>query len=119
MGEIGCSGCALDGSGHKEDCPVKVTNKFKPEEHCSFCGRNPDEVFCIVQSAHTPRICDSCVELARDYVGQKRLGTATPSIPDSGIPTTMITCPVCGNKRCPKATDKSRDCSGSNEPGQT
>lgn len=38
-----------------------------------------------------------------------------------GIPlglTMMIVCPICGNKRCPHATDHRHDCSGSNEPGQ-
>lgn len=30
----------------------------------------------------------------------------------------MIVCPQCGNKRCPKATDCSLDCTNSNEPGQ-
>lgn len=32
--------------------------------------------------------------------------------------TFMILCPKCGNKRCPKATDCSLDCTNSNEPGQ-
>ena len=30
----------------------------------------------------------------------------------------MILCPICGNKRCPKASDHKLDCTGSNEPGQ-
>lgn len=30
----------------------------------------------------------------------------------------FIACSICGNKRCPKATDCSLECSGSNEPGQ-
>ncbi len=30
----------------------------------------------------------------------------------------MILCTKCGNKRCPKATDCSYDCTDSNEPGQ-
>jgi hypothetical protein len=30
----------------------------------------------------------------------------------------MIFCPECGNKRCPKASDHSFSCAGSNEPGQ-
>jgi hypothetical protein len=30
----------------------------------------------------------------------------------------MILCPVCGNKRCPRASDHDLDCTGSNEPGQ-
>lgn len=30
----------------------------------------------------------------------------------------MITCPQCGNKRCPRAASHDNACSGSNEPGQ-
>lgn len=32
--------------------------------------------------------------------------------------TGMILCEICGNKRCPHATDHELDCTGSNEPGQ-
>lgn len=32
--------------------------------------------------------------------------------------TKMILCPICGNKRCPKASDHRLECTGSNEPGQ-
>lgn len=40
-----------------------------------------------------------------------------------GIPvllsaTKMIICPVCGNKRCPKASNHRLACTSSNEPGQ-
>ena len=30
----------------------------------------------------------------------------------------MIVCDICGNKRCPHATNCELECSGSNEPGQ-
>jgi hypothetical protein len=30
----------------------------------------------------------------------------------------MIVCPICGNKRCPKAADHRNECTNSNEPGQ-
>lgn len=30
----------------------------------------------------------------------------------------MILCPICGNKRCPRANDHRNSCTGSNEPGQ-
>lgn len=30
----------------------------------------------------------------------------------------MVLCPVCGNKRCPKANDPRNECTNSNEPGQ-
>jgi glycerol-3-phosphate cytidylyltransferase len=32
--------------------------------------------------------------------------------------TTFIVCPNCGNKRCPRATDHTLECTNSNEPGQ-
>lgn len=34
------------------------------------------------------------------------------------IMTRMIVCPMCGNKRCPHATDHSFACTNSNNPGQ-
>lgn len=30
----------------------------------------------------------------------------------------MILCPICGNKRCPHASDHRLNCTNSNEPGQ-
>lgn len=30
----------------------------------------------------------------------------------------MIVCPVCGNKRCPRASDHRNKCTNSNRPGQ-
>lgn len=35
-----------------------------------------------------------------------------------GIRSVFIVCPTCGNKRCPKATLHSLECTGSNSPGQ-
>ena len=32
--------------------------------------------------------------------------------------TQMILCPICGNKRCPRATDHELACTGSNDVGQ-
>lgn len=34
------------------------------------------------------------------------------------IGSSMILCPDCGNKRCPKASDHELPCTGSNESGQ-
>ena len=31
---------------------------------------------------------------------------------------TMIVCPECGNKRCPRASYHGNACTGSNDPGQ-
>lgn len=38
--------------------------------------------------------------------------------PLSGDPVRFIVCAICGNKRCPHATDHRNACTNSNEPGQ-
>ena len=38
--------------------------------------------------------------------------------PNNSALQTMILCPGCGNKRCPRANDHRYACTGSNEPGQ-
>jgi hypothetical protein len=38
--------------------------------------------------------------------------------PNTKLESRMILCPVCGNKRCPRATHHDNACTGSNEPGQ-
>jgi hypothetical protein len=43
--------------------------------------------------------------------------TCDPLLPDLSNQR-MITCALCGNKRCPHATDHRNDCTRSNEPGQ-
>lgn len=50
--------------------------------------------------------CHYCLEGVRD---------------GNGLPvtlTTMILCGICGNKRCPHATDHRLECTGSNEADQ-
>lgn len=44
-----------------------------------------------------------CCEMCRVAAGESR--------------TTMIVCPTCGNKRCPRAEYHENKCNGSNEPG--
>lgn len=54
--------------------------------------------------------CHRCIkelDLKDDYMGILPLNA-----------TKMILCPVCGNKRCPKASDHRLECTNSNEKGQ-
>lgn len=51
----------------------------------------------------------------------KENGLTVDIAPGWAVPlstTKMILCPVCGNKRCPKASDHRLACTGSNAPGQ-
>lgn len=70
-----------------------VDVSFETEKHMSFAPEQCE--------------CHRCIE-------EKGLGVG-------GLPLNMlkmILCPVCGNKRCPKANDHRNECTGSNEPGQ-
>jgi len=51
--------------------------------------------------------CDKSEELMRAMVGVRL-----------SLRMRMNLCPICGNKRCPRATDHRNACTGSNEPGQ-
>lgn len=56
--------------------------------------------------------CYSCTK-QRDDVREN------PTFENMEIGKRFIACEVCGNKRCPKATDHRLACTNSNEPGQT
>lgn len=45
-------------------------------------------------------------------------GCAKCFVPAHFLDMRMHLCSVCGNKRCPKATDHDLACTNSNEPGQ-
>lgn len=60
---------------------------------------------------HAPCECVKCLNASgetADFLGMQ--------IPIAG--TRMVVCGVCGNKRCPHATDCALTCTNSNEPGQ-
>ena len=83
--------------------------------------QHPDEVLMVsnstvgfeVRAAGDPCGCRTCV--AEDQ--QVRTDSGLYSW-WGAMNVGMILCPECGHKRCPKATDHTLDCSGSNEPGQ-
>lgn len=50
-----------------------MDKKFKPEEHCQFCGGNPDEREVMIEATGGIRICSRCVEMSRDIVGHERM----------------------------------------------
>ena len=55
--------------------------------------------------------CHRCIR--EKGLGQLVLGVFMPL-----SATRMIVCPLCGNKRCPHASDHRLACTNSNEPGQ-
>ncbi|ROZ86929.1 hypothetical protein EF096_01830 [Pseudomonas neustonica] len=77
-------------SARNEASKLRLLNRLlPPEEQLKGCGN-----------------CHKC------YKGRP-LWPSGPLVLDR-----MIVCPICGNKRCPKATDHELPCSGSNSLGQ-
>lgn len=58
--------------------------------------------------------CHQCIE---DFALKAGTGDDFFSkLPLSSIQMTL--CPICGNKRCPQASNHRNECTASNEPGQ-
>lgn len=60
------------------------------------------------------------VELEMERVGALRCDCwrCAKEREDDPLQRKMHLCPICGNKRCPHASDHRLACTGSNEPGQ-
>lgn len=41
--------------------------------YCNFCGKNGGDVLCLIAGRNHVMICDECVELSRDIVGEARV----------------------------------------------
>ena len=70
--------------------------------HLGLTATNPERYSNECESCHR------CIE-------EKKLTGAFDFPLSSSV---MIVCPICGNKRCPKASDHRLECTNSNEPGQ-
>lgn len=57
--------------------------------------------------------CHRCIR-EKQLTGAELFGTPLPL-----NACKMILCSMCGNKRCPHASDHRLSCTGSNEPGQS
>jgi len=55
------------------------------EKYCSFCGKKADNCFAIVK-AESCSICDTCIDNARDLLGQYRLQNNNGEIQDACEP---------------------------------
>ncbi len=76
----------------------------------------PERVVIGETSGGEACICHRCIK-------EKKLTVTFPvGFSYSALPlncTRMIVCGLCGNKRCPRASDHRLACTGSNAPGQT
>jgi hypothetical protein len=106
--------------------PITVSDKTvmqRDAEFASLCQLPTNSAVREMQEAqsHAPAAPLSACQCAR--CGDERWAAAHPGkqhTPFNGPPsmTMMVLCAICGNKRCPHATDHRHACTGSNEPGQ-
>ena len=65
--------------------------------HCSFCGKNQDQVRRLIAGPGGVYVCDECIGLFRvqDYQDQAEQG-AVPGTKESGL---ALRCSFCGKKQ--------------------
>jgi hypothetical protein len=98
-----------------------------PTPSCKSCPDCPGGMMYHWNAAGAYRNAESKVEWRCSTCGRREPLNATPTPgecwcetcrPNTMLQSRMILCPVCGNKRCPRATHHDNACTGSNEPGQ-
>jgi ATP-dependent Clp protease ATP-binding subunit ClpX len=55
--------------------------------HCSFCGKNQDQVRRLIAGPGAVYICDECVDLCREIIDEESAPAAKPKVPTAKIPT--------------------------------
>jgi ATP-dependent Clp protease ATP-binding subunit ClpX len=55
--------------------------------HCSFCGKNQDQVRRLIAGPGSVYICDECVELCREIIDEEQKPQPKPRVPLTKIPT--------------------------------
>jgi len=54
--------------------------------HCSFCGKNQEQVKRLIAGPGAVYICDECVELCREIIEEEVSGTTRPKATDQRVP---------------------------------
>ena len=55
--------------------------------HCSFCGKNQDQVKRLIAGPGAVYICDECVDLCREIIVEEAGSAAAPRVPAGAGPT--------------------------------
>src|SRR3972149_6280765 len=54
--------------------------------HCSFCGKNQDQVKRLIAGPGAVYICDECVELCREIIDEEVSGAIRPKTSSQSVP---------------------------------
>src|SRR3989304_3670394 len=63
-----------------------MANTRRTQYHCSFCGKNQDQVKRLIAGPGAVYICDECVELCRDIIQEDSSTPRKPRTPLQRIP---------------------------------
>jgi ATP-dependent Clp protease ATP-binding subunit ClpX len=58
--------------------------------HCSFCGKNQDQVKRLIAGPGAVYICDECVELCREIIDEESAGPAKTKVGPNRVPPPKI-----------------------------
>lgn len=75
--------------------------------HCSFCGKNQDQVRRLIAGPGAVYICDECVDLCREIIAEESTPTTKTKTPTAKVPTPkriyeMLSQYVVGQERAKK-----------------
>jgi ATP-dependent Clp protease ATP-binding subunit ClpX len=56
------------------------SNRTRVQYHCSFCGKNQDQVKRLIAGPGAVYICDECVELCREIIDEEAAGPAKTKV---------------------------------------
>ena len=62
------------------------TRSGKVQYHCSFCGKNQDQVKRLIAGPGAVYICDECVELCREIIDEEASGATRPKTAGQRVP---------------------------------
>src|SRR5881409_426816 len=66
------------------------TRSGRVQYHCSFCGKNQDQVRRLIAGPGAVYICDECVELCREIIQEDSSSTVKPKTPLQRIPPPKV-----------------------------
>jgi ATP-dependent Clp protease ATP-binding subunit ClpX len=71
---------------------MATSGKTRVQYHCSFCGKNQDQVKRLIAGPGAVYICDECVELCREIIDEEASGPAKvkPGVGQRTLPPRQI-----------------------------
>ncbi len=69
---------------------MPTTRSSRIQYHCSFCGKNQDQVKRLIAGPGAVYICDECVELCREIIDEEAAGPVKAKSPRPACPPAQV-----------------------------